>query len=49
MDLTPLIIGGFIVAFVGVCALAIMQNAKDVDEAWEEAIEKKQNKNIKNT
>lgn len=47
MDLTPLIIGGFIVTFVGVCTLALMQNARDVDEEWEEAIKNKQNKDIK--
>ena len=47
MDLTLLIIGGFIVAIVGAGALALMQNAKDADEAWEEAIKNKQNKDIK--
>ena len=47
MDLTPFIIGGFIVAIVGTCILALMQNAKDADEVWEEAIKDKQNKNIK--
>lgn len=47
MDLTLLIIGGFIVAIVGAGALALMQNAKDADEAWEEAIRKEQNKHIK--
>ncbi len=48
MDLTLFVIGGFIVAIVGVCTLALMQNAKDADEAWEESIKDKQNKNIKN-
>lgn len=47
MDLTLFVIGGFIVAIVGVCTLALMQNAKDVDEVWEESIKDKQNKNIK--
>ena len=47
MDLTLLIIGGFIVAIVGAGALALMQNAKEADEAWEEAIRNKQNKDIK--
>lgn len=44
MDLTLLIIGGFIVTLAGVCTLALMQNAKDADEAWEEAIRKEQSK-----
>lgn len=47
MDLTTFIIGGFIVALAGVCGLALMQNAKEADEAWEEAIKNKQNKDIK--
>lgn len=48
MDLTSLIIiGGFIVTLAGVCALALMQNAKDADKEWEEAIKNKQNKDIK--
>lgn len=47
MDLTTVIIGGFIVVIAGVCGLALMQNAKDADDAWEEAIRKKQNKHIK--
>lgn len=44
MDLTLVIIGGFIVTLAGVCTLALMQNAKDADEAWEEAIRKEQSK-----
>lgn len=28
-------------------SLALFQNAKDADEAWEEAIRKEQNKHIK--
>lgn len=48
MDLASLIIiGGFIVTLAGVCALALFQNAKEADEAWEEAIKNKQNKDIK--
>lgn len=47
MDLTLLIIGGFIIALVGVCALALFQNVKEADEAWEEALNKKQNEDIK--
>lgn len=47
MDLTLVIIGGFIVTLAGVCALALFQNAKEADEAWEEAIRNKQNKDIK--
>lgn len=30
-----------------VVALALFQNAKEADEAWEEAIRKEQNKDIK--
>ena len=42
----------FIILFVVVtmgsaAALALVQNAHDADEAWEDAIKKKQNKDIK--
>lgn len=47
MDWASLIIGGFIVTLAGVCTLALFQNAKEADEAWEEAIKNKQNKDIK--
>lgn len=36
-----------VVSFVSVASLALFQNAKDADEAWEEAIKNKQNKDIK--
>ena len=42
----------FIIFFVAVAmgsaaALALVQNARDADEAWEDAIKKKQNRDIK--
>ena len=42
----------FIILFVAVTmgsavALALVQNARDADEAWEEAMKDKQNKDIK--
>lgn len=36
-----------IMLLASVIGLALFQNAKDVDEAWEEAIRKEQNKHIK--
>lgn len=36
-----------IMLFASVMALALVQNARDVDEEWEEAIRNKQNKDIK--
>lgn len=42
----------FVILFVfmllaSAVGLALFQNAKDADEAWEEAIRKEQNKHIK--
>ena len=36
-----------IMLFASAVGLALFQNAKDADEAWEEAIKKEQNKDIK--
>ena len=36
-----------IMLFASAIGLALFQNAKDADEAWEEAIRNKQNKDIK--
>ena len=36
-----------VVVFGSAVALALVQNARDVDEAWEEAIKNKQNTDIK--
>jgi hypothetical protein len=35
------------VAFGSAVALALVQNARDADEAWEDAMKDKQNKDIK--
>lgn len=35
------------VVFGSAIALALVQNARDADEEWEEAIKKEQNKHIK--
>ena len=35
------------VVFGSAVALALVQNARDADEVWEEAMKDKQNKNIK--
>lgn len=32
MDLTPFVIGSFVLLLVGTCALALIQNARDVEE-----------------
>lgn len=36
-----------VVGFGSAIALALVQNARDADEAWEEAMKDKQNKDIK--
>ena len=36
-----------VVVFGSAVALALVQNARDADEAWEDAIKDKQNKDIK--
>lgn len=36
-----------IMLFASTVGLALFQNARDADEAWEEAIRKEQNKHIK--
>lgn len=36
-----------IMLLASVIGLALFQNARDADEAWEEAIRKEQNKDIK--
>lgn len=35
------------IVFGSAIALALVQNARDADEAWEDAIKEKQNKDIK--
>ena len=46
--MTTIVLIIFAVTLVSsVVALALFQNAKEVDEAWEEAIRKEQNKDTK--
>jgi hypothetical protein len=46
--MTTIVLIIFAVMLVGsAAALALFQNAREADEAWEEAIRKEQNKNIK--
>ena len=44
---TFIVILFLVVAFGSAIALALVQNARDADEEWEEAIRKEQNKHIK--
>lgn len=37
----------FVVGLGSAVALALVQNARDADDAWEDAMKDKQNKNIK--
>ena len=44
---TFIVILFLVVAFGSAIALALVQNARDADEAWDEAMKDKQNKDIK--
>ena len=44
---TIILIGLVVMALASTAALALFQNAKDADEAWEESLRNKQNKDIK--